>query len=180
MPVEDPPHHNSRHPKGSRACGQASAAHTAFPRMYLSTSSHGSPQLESGTRGGSTLRPRRPLFGAFWVRDYPVHLAKALISSVELSPFLACTGREAAASSQGPQRPVQGERWHVGVAPPLQPRLHTTSSFTTVKCLARSDAPRMWGSHTEQQSPGTETTAGHAQRDPPLSQSSVRVGIRLG
>nr|KAF6308040.1 hypothetical protein mMyoMyo1_008832 [Myotis myotis] len=103
-----------------------------------------------------TLRPMRPLFGAFQTRDYPVHPTQALISSAELSPFLARTGREAAAGSQGPQRPVQAERRQVGVAPHSSPGIHTTSSFTTVKCLAKAQCSQEVGSHTEQQSPGPE------------------------
>lgn len=112
------------------------------------------------------LRPRRPLFGAFQMRDYPVHPTQAPISSAELSPLLARTGREAAASSPGPRRPVQGERRRVGVAPHSSPGIHTTSSFTTAKCLAKVQRSQEVGSHTEQQSPGAQANCWPCPKGP--------------
>lgn len=60
-----------------------------------------------------TLKPMHPLFEAFQTRDYPVHPTQALIPSAELSPFLARTGREAAAAARGlrGQCRVRGGMW---------------------------------------------------------------------
>lgn len=89
----------------------------------------------------------------------------ALISSAEVSSFLARSGRGMAASSKGPQRLVQDERRHVG-APRPSPGIHTTSSFRTVKCLAKVKCSQDVWSHTEQQSPGSEANCWPCPKGP--------------